>query len=129
MTKGQVHSILQSLCLDGTVTQLGGLHAPLREDKLSVGQRQIFSLARAAIKRRTASCGNGLLLDEFTGSVDIETKLNMLKAVSDEFRGCTVIMVTHWLDMVVELFDRVVVMDHGTVVETGDPQSAGGRTS
>ncbi|KAL1878148.1 hypothetical protein Daus18300_002064 [Diaporthe australafricana] len=120
-SEGQIHSILESLSLDGTVAQLGGLHAPLREDKLSAGQRQVFSLARAAIKRRTAGCGNVLLLDEFTGSVDVETERNMLKAVSDEFRGCTISMVSHRLDMVVELFDRVVVMDHGTVVETGDP--------
>jgi ABC-type multidrug transport system fused ATPase/permease subunit len=62
-----------------------------------------------------------LLLDEFTSSVDIETEHNMLKAVVDEFRGCTIIMVSHRLDMVVKLFDRVVVMDHGAVVETGDP--------
>lgn len=68
-----------------------------------------------------------LLLDEFSSSVDRETERTLLAVVRREFAGYTVVMVAHRLEMVMDYFDRVVVMDRGSAVEMGDPRVLGTR--
>ena len=46
----------------------------------------------------------------------------MHRIIFDEFRGYTVVMVAHRLDVVVEDCDTVVVMDKGSLAERGDPR-------
>lgn len=92
----------------------------------SAGQKQLFSLARALLRRRIrsrSSGGNGgiLLLDEVSSSVDQETERLMQEIVRVEFEDYTVIAVSHRLDMIMD-FDRVVVMDMGEIVEIGNPE-------
>lgn len=97
---------------------------------LSAGQRQLFSLGRALLRRciraRNSSSGglDGgiLLLDEVSASVDIETEGVMQKVIAEKFAGYTVIAVTHRLDMAMD-YDRVVVMDKGRIVEVGNPKT------
>ena len=87
--------------------QHGGLEAGLSSRSLSQGQRQLFSLARTVLRRRMrGSPGGVLLLDEVYSSVD--------------FEGCT-IAVSHRLDMVID-YDKVAVMDKGSIVEVGNPR-------
>lgn len=121
-TAAEHQAVLQDLDLRDA---LGGgvcdLSQPLHEEALSHGQRQLFCLARAVLKRRV-SRGALLLLDEFTSAVDEETERRMLDVVRREFGGCTVVLVAHRLGMVLEFCDRVVVMDGGRVVETGEPR-------
>lgn len=93
----------------------------LSSTALSQGQRQLFNLARAVLKRRT-SHGSVVLLDEFTSSVDAVTERKMMDIVFKEFHNCTIVMVSHRLDMVIEMFDRVVVLDQGRIVESGNPR-------
>ncbi|KJR86312.1 ABC transporter [Sporothrix schenckii 1099-18] len=110
------------------VQERGGLEAGLAADTLSQGQKQLFSLGRAILRRRVRAAaglsgpGSGiLLLDEVSSSVDQKTDRAMQTVIRDEFAGYTVIMVSHRLDMVLATCDTVVVLDQGRVVETGVP--------
>jgi ABC-type multidrug transport system fused ATPase/permease subunit len=101
---------------------------------LSAGQRQLLSLARVILRRRhRASQGASsgiLLLDEVSSSVDQATERVMQEIIRTEFQGYTVVAVSHRLEMIMD-FDRVVVMDQGSVVEIGVPmvlaEKAGSR--
>lgn len=64
-----------------------------------------------------------LLLDEFTSSVDSATERRMMNIIMQEFAEDTVIMVSHRLDVVTELFDRVILMHSGEVKEIGNPRT------
>lgn len=122
----QCESVLRDVGLLPAVERLGGLHGILNEAALSQGQRQMFNLARAVLKKRTSQ-RSLLLLDEFTASVDRDTEQSMLKLVEQEFKGCTIVMISHRLDMVLEMFDTVLVMDNGVLVESGRPRTLSGR--
>ncbi|KAH7122958.1 ABC transporter [Dactylonectria macrodidyma] len=91
---------------------------------LSQGQKQLFNLARAVVRRRVRSQagtqGGILLLDEVSSSVDSHTDEKMWDIIQDEFAGYTVIMIAHRLDLAMKC-DRVVVMDQGRVAESGQP--------
>ncbi|KAK7416712.1 hypothetical protein QQX98_005038 [Neonectria punicea] len=93
-------------------------------DSLSQGQKQLFNLARAVVRRRVrnqaGAKGGILLLDEVSSSVDSHTDEKMWEIIQDEFAGYTVIMIAHRLDLAMKC-DRVVVMDEGRVAETGQP--------
>jgi ABC-type multidrug transport system fused ATPase/permease subunit len=104
------------------VQSRGGLHAGMSAGTFSVGQRGLFSLARAVLRRRLrTSTGGILLLDEVSSSVDTETERVMQDILRKEFEEYTIVSVSHRLDMVMD-FDRVVVMDLGRVVEVGNPR-------
>jgi ABC-type multidrug transport system fused ATPase/permease subunit len=118
------------------VDQRGGLAAALSPDMLSQGQKQLFNLARAVLRCRIRARHNGagsaaagekfgggiLLLDEVSSSVDRDTDRLMQRIIQVEFEGYTIVMVSHRLDVVMD-FDTVVVMDSGSVVETGGPRT------
>ncbi|KAF3128104.1 hypothetical protein TWF703_009706 [Orbilia oligospora] len=94
----------------------GGLNAEFDpEGSLSHGERQLFCLARAMLKK-----SNIVVLDEFTSSVDIETDNKMQKILRDHFAGKTVLTVAHRLNTIVD-YDRVVVLDKGIILESGRP--------
>lgn len=122
-------AVLERVGLWPFVTERGGLAAGMTPDTLSQGQKQLFSLARAVLRRRVRSrgvAGRGqdrgiLLLDEVSSSVDMDTDREMHECIKSEFDGYTIVMVSHRLEMVMD-FDRVVVMDRGAVVETGAPR-------
>lgn len=101
----------------------------MSSETLSQGQKQLFSLARAILRRRTKArgvageAGRGiLLLDEVSSSVDQETHRRMQKIIHEEFQGYTIIMVSHRLDVALDC-DMVIVMDSGAIVETGSPKA------
>ncbi|KAL4785998.1 putative ABC multidrug transporter [Aspergillus varians] len=130
----ECQSVLESIGLWPFVQERGGLDAPISAGTLSAGQRQLFSLGRALLRRtirgRSPSHGGGsgggiLLLDEVSSSVDQETERVMQRIIRSEFSDYTVISVSHRLDMVMD-FDRVVVMDQGCVVEVGNPEELKG---
>lgn len=132
-TNDECQSVLERIGLWDFVSDRGGLHADMSAATFSQGQRQLFNLARAILRRRVrtrlaqaatgekyAQSGGILLLDEISSSVDQDTERSMHNIVKEEFEGYTVIMVSHRLDVVMD-FDRVVVMDTGRVVEDGRP--------
>ncbi|RME39810.1 MAG: ATP-binding cassette domain-containing protein, partial [Deltaproteobacteria bacterium] len=84
-----------------------------RGESLSGGQKQAVALARAFIKNPSI-----LLLDEPTGSMDHSSE-EALKATLAEFlKGRTLILTTHRTSLL-DLVDRIVVMDKGMVVADG----------
>ncbi len=86
---------------------------------LSGGQRQRVALARAlAVEPRV------LLLDEPFGSLDAKVRQELrrwLRRLHDEIR-LTSVFVTHDQEEALEVADRVVVMNHGTIEQVGTPQ-------
>ncbi|KAF6809553.1 ABC multidrug transporter [Colletotrichum sojae] len=121
-------SVLRAVQLSAFVEERGGLHEGMTADSLSAGQKQLFSLGRAILRRRVKDarfkkrCGGVLLLDEVSSSVDHATDRLMQEIIKEEFGYYTIVMVSHRLDMVMDFFDAVVVMDKGRVVETGSPR-------
>lgn len=84
--------------------------------QLSGGQKQRVGIARAL-----ASSPSVLLCDEATSALDPETTksiLSLLKDINAKL-GLTIVLITHEMQVIKEICDRVAVLDHGRVVEQG----------
>ena len=91
--------------------------ASVYPNTLSGGQKQRVGIARAV-----ANNPKILLCDEATSALDPETTndvLQLLKEINHKF-GITIVLITHELDVVKKICQRVVVMNRGEVVEIGD---------
>ncbi|MBV8409756.1 MAG: ABC transporter ATP-binding protein [Alphaproteobacteria bacterium] len=82
--------------------------------KLSGGERQRVALARAFLADAPI-----LILDEATSSLDSESEALIQDAMGGLMRGRTTLIIAHRLSTVREL-DRILVFDHGRIVEDGD---------
>ncbi|RFU74209.1 hypothetical protein TARUN_8040 [Trichoderma arundinaceum] len=109
---------LRAVDLWTVIDSRGGVDATFEEDMLSHGQRQLFFLARAVLKK---DCGRLVLLDEASSSLDKETEQMVRTVINTHFKNHTVISIAHHLETILD-FDRVVVMDKGRVVEAGPPR-------
>jgi ATP-binding cassette subfamily B protein len=94
--------------------------------QLSAGQEQLLTLTRALVSRPSV-----LLFDEATSFADGATEAALRKALRATVlnRGTAVLSIAHRLSTAREA-DRVVVIDHGRIVEVGAPQdlvARGGR--
>jgi ATP-binding cassette, subfamily B, bacterial len=95
-----------------------------RGGKLSSGQRQRLSLARALVRDTPI-----LVLDEPTASLDVETELAVMRNLGQWGRERIVFIVTHRIGTIRNA-DQIVFLEHGTPVETGahgELMAAGGR--
>ena len=92
-----------------------GLHTEVRErgSRLSAGERQLVSLARAALVDPAV-----LVLDEATSNLDPGTEAVVEHALEYLMGGRTVIVVAHRLSTV-RRADRIAVVDHARIVELG----------
>ncbi|KAL0929815.1 ABC transporter [Colletotrichum truncatum] len=125
-------SVIETAQLADFVKESGGMDAKMCADKLSSGQKQLFSLARAMLRRRTkqqqqesgtSSTDGGLLLvDELNSRLDADTDRLIQDVIRKDFATYTVIVIAHRLDIVMNLCDRVFVLDKGQVVEVDDPK-------
>jgi len=83
--------------------------------KLSGGQRQRIAIARVILKDAPI-----LILDEATSSLDSITEKLIQASLDDAMKGKTVIVVAHRLSTIAHL-DRILVFEHGRIVEDGRP--------
>ncbi len=80
---------------------------------LSVGQKQLISLARAVLARPEI-----FIMDEATSSVDTLTEALIQKGMEVLMRGCTSFLVAHRLSTI-RRADRILVIENGRIVEQG----------
>lgn len=92
-----------------------GLKTPVGENatRLSGGQRQRLAIARALIKNAPI-----LILDEATSALDNESERQVQASLETLMKGRTTLVIAHRLSTV-QNADKIVVMDHGRVVEQG----------
>ena len=115
-TDAQVEAAARAVGALAAIAALtGGFHHPVDERgrNLSAGQRQLISLARAELVDPDI-----LLLDEATAALDPAAEAAVLAATDRLARGRTTVVVAHRLTTAARA-DRIVVMEHGRVVETG----------
>ncbi|WP_328550052.1 ABC transporter ATP-binding protein [Streptomyces sp. NBC_00366] len=86
-----------------------------RGGRISAGQRQLVAFARALLADPAV-----LILDEATSSLDIPGERAVQRAMSTVLHGRTAVVIAHRLSTV-EIADRVLVMEHGKIVEDGSP--------
>jgi subfamily B ATP-binding cassette protein MsbA len=84
-----------------------------RGGKLSGGQRQRVMLARAILRDPKF-----LVLDEATSQIDLESEQLIHRVLEQFTRGRTTLMITHRMSSI-ELADRIIVMDHGQIIDVG----------
>ena len=95
-----------------------------RGGRVSSGQRQLISFARAFLANPAV-----LILDEATSSLDIPSERMVQHGLKSLLKGRTAVIIAHRLSTVA-IADRVLVMEHGKVIEDGSPaelSKAGGK--
>ncbi len=83
-------------------------------EELSQGQRQLLSIARAAVADPPV-----LILDEATSSIDTRTESIVQKGMDNLMKGRTVFVIAHRLSTI-RNSDAIIVLDHGRIIERGD---------
>lgn len=115
-TDAQVRAAARVACAEAFIEALPHGYDTLlgeRGTKLSTGQRQRLSIARALLKDTPI-----LILDEPTASLDAETEMALLHNLKAWGKGRVIFLITHRLSTV-HLADRVVYLREGRVVEAG----------
>lgn len=84
---------------------------------LSQGQRQLISIARAAVADPPV-----MILDEATSSIDTRTEAIVQKGMDSLMQGRTVFVIAHRLSTV-QNSDVIMVLEHGRIIERGDHDS------
>jgi ATP-binding cassette subfamily B protein len=126
-TDDEVDAALRAIGVHGRFSELPqGLETEVRErgSRLSAGEKQLVSLARAALADPAV-----LVLDEATSSLDPGTELLVEDALERLMEGRMVVVIAHRLSTA-ERADRIGVVDAGGLIELGthdDLVAAGGR--
>lgn len=95
------------------------LRMPVTEggENFSVGQRQLLCLARALLRKTRI-----LVVDEATANVDMETDALIQQTIRANFSDRTTLTIAHRLNSIIDS-DRVLVLDHGKILELDTPQA------
>jgi len=119
ITKEQVISAAKAVGAHEFISALPGgydYNVMERGGMLSVGQRQLIAFIRAYVYDPRI-----LVLDEATSSIDTESELMIQKATETLTRDRTSIVIAHRL-ATIQKADRILVMDHGRIIESGSHQ-------
>ena len=122
-TDEQIMAAAEAAYVDPFVRTLPEGYATVLEDdasNVSAGQRQLITIARAFLADPPI-----LILDEATSSVDTRTEVLIQQAMARLRRGRTGFVIAHRLSTIRNA-DTILVLDHGAVVEQGQPRSAAG---
>ncbi|KAI4100224.1 MAG: hypothetical protein L6R37_005596 [Teloschistes peruensis] len=112
---------LQDVRLWNNIQEKGGLDADVESINLSHGQKQLFCLAQALLRPSSI-----LVLDEATSSVDDVTDMLIQRIIRQKFAKHTIIAVAHKLETIID-FDKVAVLQNGTLKEFGNPHQLLGQ--
>lgn len=116
LDRQRVNAALKAANLASFVEQLPqGMDTPIGHNatQLSGGQRQRLAIARALYKDAPI-----LILDEATSALDTESERAVQEALTHLMRGRTTLVIAHRLSTVHHA-DRIIVLDQGTLVESG----------
>jgi len=114
---------IQKVHLWDLVRNKGGLDTELDSEFFSHGQRQLFCLARAILRKSKM-----VILDEATSNVDSKSDELMQKVIREEFKACTIIAVAHRLDTILD-FDKIALLGAGELKEFDTPRALLARPS
>ncbi|PDS77915.1 ABC transporter ATP-binding protein [Rhizobium sp. L43] len=123
-TRDEIEAVAKMASADGFIADLAdgegrkGYDAFVgdRGIKLSGGQRQRVAIARVLLKDAPI-----LVLDEATSALDSESEAVIQERLNLVMEGKTVIAIAHRLSTIARM-DRIVVLDHGRIVEEGRPE-------
>jgi subfamily B ATP-binding cassette protein MsbA len=110
-----IHAARAANAWDFIEQMTDGLDTPIGENgtKLSGGQRQRIAIARALLKNAPI-----LILDEATSALDTESERQVQAALAVLMKNRTTLVIAHRLSTI-ERADRILVLDHGRILETG----------
>ena len=115
----EVLAALRAASLDRLVASMpAGLLTIVGErgKQLSAGERQRLAIARAFLADPAV-----IVMDEATGALDPRSETSVLEGYDALLRGRTTVIITHRRDLALQA-DRVIVIEHGEVVDDGTPQ-------
>ena len=119
-TDDQVIAAAKTVCAHDFIMQMeNGYYTEVNErgSRLSAGQRQLISFARALLADPKI-----LILDEATSSIDTETELLLQKGLNELLKGRTSFIIAHRLSTI-QNADCIMYVDKGGILERGTHQS------
>ena len=119
LEKCELRTAVEQMVEGGASDLKAALAAPCAEfgENLSLGQRQLLCLTRAALQRTRL-----LILDEATSAVDYATDAKIQKMIRTAFDGCTILVIAHRINTVIDS-DLILVLGDGTLLESGAPRT------